>query len=92
MSARIKLPGSDIWLSPILPSIPDRRFDWCAYHDDTEADDAGYFHAGWGKTKDEALADLARMDRERHECQMLDKGICPDCERKLADCQCEIEP
>ncbi len=43
------------------PPIPDRRFDWCAYHEGEE--EAG--HHGWGPTEAEAIADLQRLDEER---------------------------
>jgi len=59
------------------PPIPDRQFDWQAYH---KADFDNYdgapltsdspgasLHAGWGRTEAEALADLARLDEERDE-------------------------
>ena len=37
----------------VYPPIPDRRFDWCAYHDGDE-ENGGY---GWGSTEAEAIAD-----------------------------------
>ena len=43
------------------PPIPDRRFDWCTYHDGEEELNRG----GWGRTEAEALEDLRRMDDER---------------------------
>jgi len=46
-----------------FPPIPDRRFDWCAWHDGEEEEN----HYGWGATAEEALADLARLDQERDE-------------------------
>lgn len=45
------------------PPIPDRRFDWVAYHDGEE--ETG--HAGWGATEAEAIEDLKRLDEERAE-------------------------
>jgi hypothetical protein len=48
------------------PPIPDRRFDWCAYHED-EVENA--HHYGWGATEQEALDDLKRLDEERAECE-----------------------
>ena len=43
------------------PPIPDRRFDWCAYHD---PDDSDGLHWGWGATEAEAIDDLKRLDDE----------------------------
>jgi len=48
----------------ILPPIPDRRFDWCAYHDGHPEE-----HCGWGPTAEEAVADLYRLDAERAEAE-----------------------
>lgn len=42
------------WMKP----IPVREFDWCAYFDGDEPDDAGKMPCGWGKTKEAAIADL----------------------------------
>ena len=39
----------------VYPPIPIRDWDWCAYFDGDEEGGP----VGWGKTKDEALADLA---------------------------------
>ena len=44
------------------PPIPDRRFDWRAWH---EPDDSEGRHVGWGRTEREALEDLLRLDQER---------------------------
>ncbi len=49
--------------SHVYPPIPDRRWDWCAYHDGEE--ESG--HYGWGRTEADALADLDRLDQERAE-------------------------
>ena len=43
----------------VYPPIPDRRWDWCAYHDGEE------LHCGWGPTEVAARADLERLDDER---------------------------
>jgi hypothetical protein len=45
------------------PPIPDRRYDWCAYWDGEEEEG----HCGWGKTKEEAIEDLRRLDQEKWE-------------------------
>jgi len=37
-----------------FPPIPSRAFDWCAYYEGHE--EAGPY--GWGRTEDEARADL----------------------------------
>ena len=47
----------------VYPPIPDRRWDWIAYHDGEEETQ----HAGWGSTEAAALEDLARLDDERAE-------------------------
>jgi hypothetical protein len=53
----------------VLPPIPIRDFDWCAFYDGD--DETPHLH-GYGATKDEALADLKRimweaeMDDERN--------------------------
>ena len=44
----------------VFPPIPDRRFDWCAYHEGDEETQ----HCGWGPTEKEAIADLRRLDDE----------------------------
>lgn len=36
----------------VYPPIPDRRFDWCAYRDPE------HYLKGWGRTEQEAIADL----------------------------------
>ncbi len=56
----------------VYPPIPDRRFDWCAYHDDDEEIEEWY---GWGATKAEALADLERIDQEREEYEEYKREI-----------------
>lgn len=48
----------------VYPPIPDRRFDWCAYHDGDEESQ----HYGWGVTEAEAIADLHRLDNEWADC------------------------
>jgi hypothetical protein len=54
----------DVVLKQVYPPIPDRRWDWCAWHDGEEEDT---HHTGWGPTPEQALADLARIDQERAE-------------------------
>jgi len=44
---------------PCYPPIPDRRWDWCAYHDGEEESQ----HCGWGATEQEAREDLKRDGR-----------------------------
>jgi hypothetical protein len=48
------------------PPIPDRQFDWHAMY---EPDDSEGHHVGYGHTREEALADLARLDWERAEAE-----------------------
>jgi len=45
----------------IDPPIPVRTHDWCAYRD---GDEEGCRY-GWGRTKEEAVADLLRYEEER---------------------------
>ncbi len=40
------------------PPIPDRRWDWCAYR---EGDEEGG-NRGWGRTREEAVADLLLVE------------------------------
>jgi hypothetical protein len=51
------------WAKP----IPDRQFDWSAHYDGDEPNDAGQMMVGYGKTREEALIDLARLFVERAE-------------------------
>jgi len=52
----------------VYPPIPDRRFDWCAWHEGDEDDGANMLAvAGWGSTEAAALEDLKRLDEERAE-------------------------
>lgn len=48
----------------IYPPIPERGFDWCAYH---EGDEERGYRYGWGATESEALDDLKRLDQEEAE-------------------------
>lgn len=45
--------------SYVHPPIPSRNFDWCAYYDGMEEGACGY-----GKTEDEAVADLVNNYEE----------------------------
>jgi len=58
------LSGKDIITVHCFPPIPVRDYDWCAYHDGDE-ETAGRY--GWGKTEQEALDDMRRLDHERFE-------------------------
>jgi hypothetical protein len=46
------------------PPIPQRIFDWRAYR---EGDEERTWRHGWGRTEEEALADLQRIDQEMEE-------------------------
>jgi hypothetical protein len=46
------------------PPITMRQWDWRAYYD---GDDERSSHHGWGRTPEEALADLRRLDQEYEE-------------------------
>lgn len=61
----------DIVLRQVFPPIPDRRFDWAAWHDGEEEEN----HSGWGATPEEALADLERLDQERAEAEQMDSDF-----------------
>lgn len=58
----------DIVLRQVLPPIPDRRYDWAAWHDGDEEEN----HQGYGRTPEEAIADLERLDAERAEADAMD--------------------
>jgi len=51
----------DIHLTFEQPPIPLRNFDWRAMHD---GDDEEPSRHGWGRTPEEALADLKRVDED----------------------------
>jgi hypothetical protein len=55
-------------VTQILPPIPIRDFDWCAYWDGEE--EGG--HYGYGKTKEEAVEDLKQLDQEKWEADFED--------------------
>ena len=44
----------------VYPPIPDRKMDWCAYRDGYEERGAGTY--GWGRTDEEAVADLLAIE------------------------------
>jgi hypothetical protein len=52
------------------PPIPNRNFDWKAYWDGEEETN----HCGWGRTEEEAIADLRRLDQERWEAEHGEDG------------------
>jgi hypothetical protein len=54
----------------VYPPITDRRWDWIAYYDGEEESR----HYGWGKTEQEALEDLRRLDEERAEANEEQKS------------------
>jgi hypothetical protein len=47
-----------IIVNGIWPPIPTHAFDYCAMYDGDEPDDAGHMRAGYGKTAEDAIADL----------------------------------
>lgn len=51
-------PQPAIRTSHVYPPIPDRRWDWEAWYDNDEPNDAGHIDRGWGRTEAEAIADL----------------------------------
>ena len=48
----------------ISPPIPDRRWDWQAHWEQEESS-----HCGYGRTREEAIEDLKRLDQEEWEAQ-----------------------
>jgi hypothetical protein len=54
------------------PPIPNRAFDWSAYDDSTydgAPDSKNRHDIGWGRTEEEAVADLWRLLTERAEAE-----------------------
>lgn len=52
----------------VYPPIPDRRFDWLAIDDDTydgAPDSGNRAEIGYGRTEEEAIADLLTTIDER---------------------------
>jgi len=49
--------STSYWAKP----IPDRRYDWSAWDDDTYE---GVGRMGWGRTEQEAVEDLLEGERE----------------------------
>jgi hypothetical protein len=50
----------------VTPPIPCRDFDWCAYDSGTH-DPENNPIVGWGRTKEEAIADLLRQIEEAND-------------------------
>ena len=48
------MPRPKIITNHVFPPIPDRRFDWLAYHDG----DGEFGPVGYGRTEEEAIRDL----------------------------------
>ena len=48
----------------VYPPIPVRTSDWCAFRDGDEEDSGKY---GWGRTEQDAIADLLQRERERED-------------------------
>lgn len=67
----MKIERGRIILVGEFPPIPDRRFDWRAYHDGEEETN----HCGWGATASEAVEDLKRMDEERADAMEPDEAM-----------------
>jgi hypothetical protein len=65
------------------PPIPQRIFDWRAYR---EGDEERTWRHGWGRTEEEALADLQRIDQEMEEDDPMHdaderRAFADDCDR-----------
>jgi hypothetical protein len=56
-------PERPIRTQHVFPPIPIRRYDWSACRDGNE--EGGPY--GWGRTKEDAIADLLETERERRE-------------------------
>ena len=54
-------PPGEIVVDFVYPPIPLRQFDWCAYR----ADGDEHSPRGWGRTADEAAADLLNAEDEQ---------------------------
>ncbi len=64
---------SDIKTRRDPPPIPDRRYDWTAIHSDTydgAENSSTRHHIGFGRTEQEAITDLHRLDDERANWEM----------------------
>jgi hypothetical protein len=46
--------ATEFWMKP----IPPRQFDWSAWYDGDEPNDAGCMRIGYGRTREEAAHDL----------------------------------
>ena len=49
----------------IMPPIPERKYDWCAYDDDQCGCPECHRPVGYGATEQEAIADLLEQLREK---------------------------
>ena len=54
-------PPGEIVVDFIYPPIPLRQFDWCAYR----ADGDEHSPRGWGRTAEDAAADLLNAEDEQ---------------------------
>lgn len=52
--------ATSYWAKP----IPTNRFDWQAWRDGDEPNDAGHMRIGHGATMQEAIAELLEMEEE----------------------------
>lgn len=59
----------------VYPPIPDRRWDWCAWDEDTYdgAEDSNCV-VGWGATEEEARKDFMELWQDREEQRELDRA------------------
>jgi len=49
----------------IYPPIPIREFDWCAVTDNYDGAEDSHCPIGYGRTEEEAIADLLEQIEER---------------------------
>lgn len=55
----------EIRIDHVYPPIPIRDFDWAAYWDNDEPNDAGYMMTGYGRTPLAAIVDLLDQTEEK---------------------------
>lgn len=58
-------PSGPIIVQHVYPPIPDRQFDYCAFRDGYEPG----LIVGWGKTQEEAIADLLELEEDAAETE-----------------------
>lgn len=62
-------PGEKIVTNYWRKPGPTNQFDWEAYFDNDEPNDAGSMMVGYGATESEAIDDLLRLAQEAEDCR-----------------------